>query len=65
MKAGTTHEQRVQAAAKRRLRAQAAATTGPVGGLMDLRSEYVPSFATDIRKTFARARAEQEKGARL
>jgi len=65
MKAGTTHEQRVQAAAARRLRAQASATTGPVGGLMDLRSQYVPAVATDIRQTFKRVRAEIDRGERL
>lgn len=37
--------------------------TGPVGGLADSRFQYTPSFATDIRKTLKRVRAEQ-RGAR-
>lgn len=33
----------------------------PIGGLMDPRFVYVPAEKTDIRQTFARIRAEQEK----
>lgn len=37
--------------------------TGPIGGLIDGRFHYTPSFATDIRKTFKRIRAEMQRGA--
>lgn len=39
--------------------------TGPIGGLNDPRFKYSGSYATDIRKTFRRIRAEQKKGERL
>lgn len=42
-----------------RLRAVAAPTPKPIGGLMDKRFVYVPAAATDIRATFARIRSEQ------
>lgn len=42
----------------RRLRSVAAPTPVPIGGLMDPRFVYVPAAATDIRKTFARVRAQ-------
>lgn len=49
MKAATT---------PRRLRSVATPAPSPIGGLMDPRFIYVPAAATDIRKTFARIRAQ-------
>lgn len=34
----------------------------PIGGLLDSRFKYVRAVETDIRKTFERIRAEQQKG---
>ena len=65
MKTGTTYKLPLQPALSRRLRAQANAKTGPVGGLLDLRSQYVPAVATNISKTFERVRSEIAKGMRL
>lgn len=42
----------------RRLRSVAGPAPAPIGGLMDPRFVYVPAAATDIRKTFARIRAQ-------
>lgn len=47
-----------RAATPRRLRSVAAPAPSPIGGLMDPRFVYVPAAATDIRKTFARIRAQ-------
>lgn len=44
------------------LRATAAASPRPVGGITDPRFRYVPAVATDISKTFRRVRAELAKG---
>lgn len=49
--------------ARRRL-PKAPIPTGPVSGLADPRFRYVPSVATDIRKTLRRAAAQIAKGAR-
>lgn len=47
-----------KATTPRRLRSVAAPTLTPISGLMDPRFVYVPAAATDIRKTFARIRAQ-------
>lgn len=45
----------------KRLRSVEAPAPSPIGGLFDARFKYVPAAATDIRKTFERVRAEQQK----
>lgn len=44
-----------------RLRALPKHAQKPIGGLLDPRFVYVPSEKTDIRKTFERIRAEQQR----
>jgi len=48
----TTHNRRLRSVPK----------PAPIGGLMDPRFVYVPANKTDIRLTFERIRAEQQKG---
>jgi hypothetical protein len=50
---------------RRRRMPKAPIPTGPLAGLSDPRFRYVPSVATDIRKTFRRIAAQRANGGPL
>lgn len=50
---------------RRRRMPKAPIPTGPISGLSDARFRYVPSVATDIRKTFRRIANQRVNGGPL